>query len=334
MADYFESGFCVRTRSWHGKELLLAEAPENWDDARMHAGLMWEPRTVPLYRRVADENVGGYKYDLAEGAQMVERDDTGAELGIVSGKFELITHGEMGQIMETLLDQPNVKFDTAGSVKGGRQVYCTVLLDEPYVIPGDVDGFGDDVITLPYAALINSHDGSGACKVVYTQVRVVCANTVQAADADGNRHGAQYVIRHTSGAKQKVEEMRNVLAGARAEALRWRTMAEALSVQEVTPTQQLMFLDEFIPAPPAGLTSDRVKNNIEADRQKFLHILRNSATNSAMQGNALGLVNASIEYLDHARAFRNQSTLMGRQILSAEPLKAKAIRLARDLVNA
>jgi hypothetical protein len=35
--------------------------------------------------------------------------------------------------------------------------------------------------------------------------------------------------------------------------------------------------------------------------------------------------------LDHVRGFRNSDTYMGRQILSAEPLKAKAVRLVREL---
>lgn len=328
MADYFESGFCVRERSWHGKELLLAEHPENWDDARLAAGLMWEPRLTPLFRKNAEGEF------VEVNARAVERDDTGAELGVVSGTFELITHAEMGTIMEAFLDQPNVKFDTAGSVREGRQVFATVLLDEPYQIKGDIDGFGDPVTTLPYFAILNSHDGSGACKGLYTQVRVVCANTVQAADADGNRHGAQFTLRHTSGVKARIEEARDIVAGARAEALRWRGMAEQFALVSVTGEQQLQYLSEFIPEPPAGVTSDRVRANIADDRAKFLHTLNNSLTNSAMSNTALGLVNASIEYLDHVRGFRNSSTYMGRQILSAEPLKAKAIRLVREMCPA
>jgi phage/plasmid-like protein (TIGR03299 family) len=333
MADYFESGFCVRERSWHGKELLLDAAPETWDDARMAAGLMWEPRLAPLYRKeVADD--GSEQFVEAEGAQLVERDDTGKALGVVSNQFELITHAEMGTILDTILDEPNVQFDTAGSVREGKMVYATVLLDEPYTIKGDVDGFGDPVLTLPYFALLNSHDGTGACKGLYTQVRVVCANTVQAASIDGDRHGAQFTLRHTTGVKNRIEEAKGVIAGARVEALRWKAIAEELALLKVTPEQELQFLSEFLPEPPAGVTSDRVRENIARDRGRFLHTLRDSATNAAQAGTALGLINASVEYLDHVRGFQNRNTYMGRQILSAEPLKARAMVLVRELVGA
>ena len=49
MADYFESGFCVRQPSWHGKENLLDEFPEDWAAARIEAGLTWEPTTAPVF---------------------------------------------------------------------------------------------------------------------------------------------------------------------------------------------------------------------------------------------------------------------------------------------
>lgn len=327
MPDYFESGFCVRERSWHGKEVLLAEHPESWDEARMAAGLMWEPRLAPLYRRTND---GEYTEITAK---VVERDDTGDELAVVSGTFELITHAEMGEIMETILAEPNLKFETAGSVKGGRQVYALVLLDEPYQIIGDVDGNGAPVLTLPYFAVLNAHDGSGACKGVYTQVRVVCANTYQAADMDGNRHGAQFSLRHTAGVKVRLEEARAVVAGARAEAERWREMSAALFRMPVTPEAELHFLNEFIPEPEANIYSERVRANIARERAKFTGLLH-SVTNERLAGTALGLVNASVEYLDHARPFLNAQSYMGRQILRPEPMKARAIRLVRELVPA
>lgn len=331
MPDYFDTGFTVRERSWHGKELLLAEHPENWDDARMAAGLMWEPAAQPIYRMVvADDGTESYE---AIGHKLIVRDDTQAELGVVSSGFELISHAEMGQIMEVFLDQPNVKFDTAGSVREGRQVYATVLLDEPYAISGDVDGFGDPVLTLPYFALLNSHDGTGACKGLFTQVRVVCANTVQAASADGDRHGAQFALRHTSGVKERIDEARNIVAAARIEAARWKKIAEQLVAVSVTDEQQLQFLNEFIPEPPAGIVSDRVRANIATDRERFMLVLNESATNAAMSHTGLGLVNAAVEYLDHVRGFRNRETYMGRQILTAEPLKAKAVKLVRELAG-
>ncbi len=105
------------------------------------------------------------------------RSDTEAMLGTVSNTFELIDHAEMGRIIEALCGETNVKFETAGSCKGGAQVWALVYLDEPYTVAGD------DSQHLPFLAVLNSHDGTGACKATMCQTRVVCWNTVQAADA-------------------------------------------------------------------------------------------------------------------------------------------------------
>ena len=333
MAHYFESGFTVRTPSWHRLETVLDEHPDNWDDARMAAGLMWEPRMVPLFRRDVDAE-GNEVYVEAEGAKLVERDDNARPLGVVSDTFELLSHAQMGEIAEAIVGAGNVRYETAGSVREGRTVYSLLLLDEPYEIKGDVDSFGDPVLTLPYLALLNSHDGTGACKVLYTQVRVVCANTVQAADADGDRHGAQFSFRHTTGLAGRVEEAKDALKLARVEALRWKSVAEELHAITISDEQQLIFLNEFMPEPPSGLASDRVRANVARDRQQFMTILNDSLTNCEIAHTGLGLVNAAVEYLDHVRGFRTSDTYMGRQLLRPEPLKAKAVALVRELATA
>lgn len=331
MSHYFDTGFAVRQASWHGQETLLADYPNDFDEARVLAGLDWEPELRPLYYVDEDGNL----VEELDARRVVRNDRPAREasIGTVSGTFELITHAEMGLIVKTVLGEPNVKIETMGSVRDGAQVYVLIRLDEPYEIKGDRDGFGDQVVSMPYFAVLNSHTGIGACKGLYTQVRVVCANTVQAASLDGDRHGAQFSLHHTSGVKERFEKARHILEGARADALRWKEIAEHLALQPVTDEQQLQFLNEFIPEPPAGITTDRVKANIDRDRGTFLHLLRDSATNTEIQHNALGLFNASVEYLDHVRGFRNRDTHLGRQILKAEPMKARALALVRELAG-
>lgn len=359
MSHYFDSGFCVRKPSWHRQENLLADYPENWDEARMAAGLMWEPKLVPAYRltmvtreathaevaeSIIDTNTTVYRGtdgrwlidvpSYVEGtSRYVVRDDTQAEIGTVSDGFALINHGEMGQIIEAVLGQTNVKFETAGSVKGGAMVWALVKIDEPYTVAGDVDASGDPILTFPYLALLNSHDGTGACKLTRTQVRVVCWNTIQAADADGDNHGQQFKFRHTGKPMERIEDAKEALAGARDEATRWRAVAEELYGHPADEEFKLRFVSEFIPTPPAGVVSDRVMANVRKDQAHFMHLL-SQPTNDMQAHTALGVFNASIEFLDHVRGFRNTDTYLGRTVLKAEPMKAKSLKLIRTLVGA
>jgi len=68
-------------------------------------------------------------------------------------------------------------------------------------------GNGDDVIE-KYIFLTTSHDGSGSITAAFTPVRIVCQNTLNAS----LRNMSNVVrIRHTSGAKQRLEDAHKVM---------------------------------------------------------------------------------------------------------------------------
>lgn len=348
MPAYFESGFCVRQPSWHGEETLLDDYPENWAAARTIAGLDWEPRLVPVYRATAWAPVevpveGGAEgettlvmqpteFATVPNSQLVERDDTNAPLGVVTDQFGLINHEQMGEIIEAILGQTNVKYETAGVVKGGETVYCLVRLDEPYTQPGDVVN-GEPVLQFPFLALLNSHNGAGACKVTLTQVRVVCWNTVQAADAEGNRHGRQFSFRHVGKPMERIEDAKAALMGARKDAERWQGVMQELYGVTVDEEFKSRFVSEFIPTPPNGVVSDRVMSNVRRDQATFMRLLNESETNAHLSHTALGVFNASVEFLDHIRGYRSSDTYLNRTMLRAEPMKAKSLSIIRELAS-
>ena len=132
----------------------------------------------------------------------------------------MIGHGEMGEIVEAVLAQPNVKWETAGVLDGGRAVWCLALLDEPVELPGD------DSPTLPYLAITNRHDGTAACALRATAVRIVCANTFRAAELEGERTGATFSFIHKLSWRNRIEEARQAVTGARTEMRRYTELAQ------------------------------------------------------------------------------------------------------------
>jgi Domain of unknown function (DUF932) len=94
-------------------------------------------------------------------------------------------------------------------------VWCLALLDEPVAFPGD------DSPTLPYLAITNRHDGTAACALRATAVRIVCANTFRAAELEGERTGATFSFIHKSSWRSRIEEARQAVTGARKEIRRY-----------------------------------------------------------------------------------------------------------------
>ena len=326
MAHEFETGFFVRQPAWHGLGQVIGEYPGSWDEARKLAGLDWEPISELVYALAGIQDDGEDRFESVEGWQRIARSDTGKTLSLNKDSYTLISHKEMGEIVEAILDQANVKYETAGCLDEGRKVWCLVKLDEPTTIPGDFSP------TYPYLAMLNRHDGGGSCKAMETNVRVVCANTFSMADAQGERDGNVYSFRHTKGWHDRIDEARQVISGVRKEHREWVALATELIGIKVTQRQADQFIAEFIPMPPEMVISDRVAKNVEEARSALRGALY-SPTTAPVADTVYGLVQAAGEYLDHIRGYRSKDTYLGRQLLRPEPLKARAVKLAREVVT-
>lgn len=352
MPAYFDCGFSVREAMWHGEGIVLDDYPESWDEARLTAGLMWEPVEVPLFvkaggivpvgvapsqRDYDDPTISdieaedqGDGYLKLSGFKAIARDDTGEVLSVPTGTYSVISHATMGEILDAILQADGkVKFETAGSCRGGRQVWAVAYLDEPFTIPGD------DTPTYPFLAMLNSHDGSAACKVVYTSVRVVCWNTFQMASAEGDKTGAQYVFRHQGNATERIESAKEALAGLRAEAKSYSEFAAELAATPIDEHAVKTFTEAFIvhPAEHGEFVSERVDGNIRAARAAFGKLYNESLTTESIRGSAYGLLQSATEYLDHVRVARSRDTYMGRTLLRPEPMKMRAVQLVREVAG-
>lgn len=374
MSAYFETGFSVRKPMWHGGGLVLDEYPEDWSDARVSAGLTWEPQERPAFilrptsafrscrvctagnggthddgcligdlgedhRRVAFEDCLPLDSVATEAGvfvrlldhKLITRSDTDAVLSVVSDDFTSIYHGaDQGASMEHVLDalksaDSNLRFETAGSLKGGRHVWALVYLDEPFTIAGD------STEHLPFAALLNSHDGSGAMKLIRTMVRIVCWNTWQMASTEAAQSGMELTFRHSGDVQARIDEALATIQGLRREVDKYKALAADLTDLRVDDERVSMFLSEFIPSPRENgeVISDRVAGNVDRARKLFKSIYTDSITTEGVRGTAFGLLQTSTEYLDHARAFRSPDSYMGRSILRPEPAKAEALRIIR-----
>ena len=169
----------VRQPMWHNLGTVLDDYP-TLEEARVIAH-NWEPVTEPLFRRVLNPDMTEY-YELVEEAQGVVRSDNNDHLGVVSNGWAPVLNKTMYDIAEALQDVgDDLKIETAGSLKGGRKVWLLIRLNEPLTVKGDPNG---EVI--PYFALQNAHDGSGAFRGQATMTRIVCHEKGTPMLHDGN----------------------------------------------------------------------------------------------------------------------------------------------------
>ena len=162
MAANVESMFYVRETPWHGLGTRVMEAPASKDALRL-AGLDWKVLQEPVYTQ-SEELIKGYKANV--------RDSDRKVLGVVTARYKVIQNEEAFSFTDALLGE-GVRYETAGSLQGGRKVWLLARLPHEYIISGEQIS--------PYLVFSNTHDGSGAIKVALTPIRVVCNNTLNLA---------------------------------------------------------------------------------------------------------------------------------------------------------
>lgn len=327
MSANVESMFSVRQMPWHREGTVLEDYPGSWAEARKLAGLEWDPVTAPVYAAITPEDpeIPAFDFGVVPGYNLIKRSDNGSVLSVRPSSYAVIDHRDMGEIIEAVLEQPNVKWETAGCLDGGRAVWCLCMLDEPVQLPGDPSA------TYPYLAITNRHDGTAACALRSTAVRIVCANTFRAAEMEGERTGATFSFTHRTGWRNRIDEAREAVTGARQEMKAWADLAADLLAIQVTAGQRHQFVLDFIPMPPETLITDRVARNVEHARAAVLGIL-GGPTTEGIHGTAYELVQAGVEYADHLRGYRSRGTYLSRTMLRPEPLKTRTLKLVRELV--
>ena len=226
-------------------------------------------------------------------------------LGVVGERYRVLQNEELFDFGDALLDGGG-RWETAGSIKGGRQVFGSLALEREMVI--DKDGVGDKVTS--YLLVNTSHDGSIAIQASVTPVRVVCANTLNLALGTGvgrNRAIKQsFKIRHTQTAQGKVQAAREALGIANTYLDEFDKMAHDLIQREITQDKFMEIVNLAYPAPdkdskPIALT--KWANKINTIEEIYV-----GDTNQMIAGTAWGALNALTERLDWYRSARGGNT--------------------------
>jgi len=117
------------------------------------------------------------------------RADTGDQLGTVSLGYEVIQNEELCKFAEMLRD--DCEMETVVVLKGGAKIAFSAK-----ILGTDAEVVKGDVIHRRLNGYL-SHDGTTSFGGMFSNVRIVCSNTLGWAMQDANKHGKQFKISHT-----------------------------------------------------------------------------------------------------------------------------------------
>lgn len=326
------TGFFVRQPSWHQLEkVVLEDWPGDWATARDHAGLMWEPESVPIYE-VMQTNDNFMTEDVTAevpGYQRIIRNDSRLTLGIQTDAYRMITNSEFGYVIESVLGKDifddELLYEGVFELDEGRKVVAVIRLATPIVVPGD------NSETFTYAVFFTRHDGSGGLRVLLTNVRVVCANTAKAAESGAKEEETAFTIRHTARWDERVAEVRDKLAEALQANQAYYDLCAALATKRVSPNVMQKMVVRFLPiGDDMGV---RQQQNRENERAVLRSLIEGPTISDEHRKSPYGFLQAATEWSDHYRRANTTSTYVNRQLISKEPLKVKAFTIAKQFAG-
>lgn len=306
MTASVEHMFYVRKTPWHGLGTRVEEALTS-QDALHYSGLDWTVQQEPLMTETF-KDVPGFRANV--------RSDNGKILGIVGDKYKVVQNHEAFAFTDDLIGE-GVRYETAGSLNGGRKVWMLARLPERYRLM-------DEEVN-PFIVFTNSHDGSGAIRVAPTPVRVVCQNTLNLALTTAKR---SWSMMHTSGVQAKLDEAHDALFKADFYMKALQNEAERLSMQMVSDRQVLKWIDELLPLEENA--SEKQMLNIARLRNDLTRRYFDAPDLVLLPKNGWRFINAVSDFATHAQPIREtksyQQNLFAKTI-EGHPVIDKAMRL-------
>jgi len=315
--------FSVRQTPWHGLGKILPELATA-QEALEAANLSWQVQKVPVFAHFPDGSVSSTRN------YATVREDTKEVLGVVGTDYTPLQNADAFKFFDAVCQDPNgPKYETAGSLHGGRKVWILAKM------PSFIEVIGHDIIK-EYLLLSNTHDGSKQLEMRWTTVRVVCQNTLSLA----SRGVAEVRLRHRSDLTRRISDVQELLGITKANH-EFLTEATAFMLT-VKPTEEQItdVLTKLL-----GNGSEGPEGESETSPQKKrvkgeIETLYNSSETCnlpGMEGTAWGLLNAITEWSDHNRPYRSAVTdLESAQVDSlwfgrGDTFKRKAFDLVTSL---
>jgi phage/plasmid-like protein (TIGR03299 family) len=314
------SFFSVQQKAWHGLGQIVQDYPTSAEAIRF-AGLDYEVVKKPLYTKVSGMS------QIENGIEMENElhvpdyfanvhTDNNAVLGVTGRDYHIVQNKEAFAFFDAIVGgEDGILYETAGALGKGERIFITAKLPD-YIRVGN----GDDV-TEKYIFLTTSHDGSGSITAAFTPIRIVCQNTLNAS----LRNMTNVVrIKHTSGAKQRLENAHRVMGLANTLSIQLGQIFNQWTKVRVTDKEVYKLIQ--LALCPNKETLEALKHGVEDELSTVFKNTVEDAFGYAMmsdtqqmettKGTLFGAYNAVTGYYQNVRSYKDdeaklQSIVMG-----------------------
>lgn len=311
---------------WHGlgkqqNEMMTSE------QALREAGLNYEVGLLPV-----KITIEGKDYVVPD-RFATYRKDINLPFCTVGSKYTVIQNTEAFKFIDSVLGRKEAVIETAGALFNGEKVFITCKL------PNNIRMKGTNDIIENFLVLVNDFTGSDPLYALFTPVRVVCHNTVNAAMRDFSN---KYTIRHTVSSKLKLDFGQEILGvyntySQQIETIFNKMIDTKYDIRDFLNTLYLTSEQIKLVESNNGILDDideisTQKKNLISDIEIFYH----SGIGQDMKtckGTVYGAFQAVTGYIDNIKTYKSIEDKMNSVIFgTGEKYRQNAFTLAENLV--
>ena len=241
--------------------------------------------------------------------------------------IDLMTSGTLGAEQTPIIE-------TAGILDDGARMYVTAKMPNKFFIDGD-DGDGID----DYILFTNTHDGSGAVMALFTPIRVICQNTLNAAIRGASnkvsfKHTANVGERLEFSKEENMKYILSILGKHKQFTDEFTSQLYNLKSQTITDADATMFATYVMSGANAKENMRLIKSNnmdvlgvseISTRTKNQIISLRDAIESgvgqSQFRGTKLWLYNGLTSYLGNDRTYKSEQDKMDSIMLGGDSNK-------------
>ena len=237
---------------WHGLGVPVEDTmtPEEMLEA---ANLNWTVSKRPAYtinQPVWNEDVGLFN---VEGHHFIVRDTDNSVLSACGEDYVPFQNADTFRFFKKFVSNGEMKMETAGSLKDGQDIWGLAKLQSKFELPGGYKVEG-------YLLIDSPHVSGKALTIMFTPIRVVCANTMALAlNTEGKRFRVLHLQAWDTEIMQAAEEALGISGTKMAE---FQEQATFLSNKTAQPIDVQKFIAELF---QPSLFVERSKGNVAND---------------------------------------------------------------------
>ena len=301
---------------WHG---LGAEVSNDLTPGQMmvKAGLDWSVDKYPL----TFTNSGGKSQSVNKHALV--RSSDSKLMDVIGNDWNPVQNKEAFEFFSEYVLAGDMEMNTAGSLKGGKNVFALAKVKESFSILGD-----DQVDS--YLLFSNPHEYGKAIDVRFTPIRVVCNNTLTFSLTQSSKNFVKFNHRSVFDADVVKQQM-----GLASEKFaKYKEMAEFLSAKRFSVDSLIKYYNDVFPHTYAKGKEVSVLEDLTNNAKSAMDVLYTQPGAQYGEGTWWQALNSVTYMTDHKMGRNAESRMQSAWFGQNQTRKIRAVNKAVEYATA